>query len=132
MGNNYYTEEWLRDYQARRGLKIEIVDSPKPNKYSAIKTEVDGLIFDSRREATRYQELTIMQRQGLIRDLRLQVPFVFTHNEVKICTYVADFCYRENGVEVVEDAKSKPTKTRLYIVKRNLMKAFYGLEIREV
>ena len=125
-----YTEEWYRDYQARRGgVKIEIVDEPKKNKYSAIKTEVDGIIFDSKREATRYYDLRIRQRQGLIQNLVLQKKFELVVNGVKIGSYVADFVYTEEGQSIVEDAKG--VKTPVYRLKKKLMLALYGIEIRE-
>lgn len=125
-----YTEEWLRDYQAkRRGLKIEIVDSPKPNKYSAIKTEVDGIIFDSKREATRYQDLRYRQAAGEISDLKLQVSYPLVVNGVKIATYRADFEYLEGEQKITEDAKG--CKTPTYRIKKKLMLAIYGIEIRE-
>lgn len=129
MGNGY-TEEWLRDYQARRGLKIEIVSvEPKPSKYRNKKTEVDGFIFDSKREATRYQDLKIMEREGLIRDLVLQKRYELEVNGIRIGAYVADFVYTEDGQSIVEDCKG--IRTDLYKWKRKLMRAIYGIEIRE-
>lgn len=99
------------------------------NKYRNVKTEVDGITFHSKKEAARYSDLKLLERAGQIKDLRLQVPFVFEHNDVRICKYLADFCYRENGREVVEDCKGK--STREYRLKRKLMKAFFAIEILE-
>ena len=111
-------------------------------KYHNEKTEVDGLKFDSRKEANRWCELQLMQKAGEIYELQRQVPFVvlpaqrdengkLIEREVK---YVADFTYREKGVNrlVVEDTKSKATKTPEYIIKRKLMLYRLGLRIREV
>lgn len=50
----------------------------------------------------------------------------------KSCVYIADFVYREDGRQVVEDTKSKETKTEAYIIKRKLMLLIYGIKIREV
>jgi len=51
---------------------------------------------------------------------------------VKICRYVADFGYIENGAVVIEDVKSKITKgLPVYRLKKKLMKALYGIDIRE-
>lgn len=127
--SNGYTEEWLREYQARRGLKIQIEDSPKPNKYSAIKTEVDGLIFDSRREATRYQDLRYMQAAGEISDLRLKVKYELVVNGQKIGSYTSDFEYEEEGKHIVEDCKG--FRHRDYIWRKKLMLALFGIVIRE-
>lgn len=111
-------------------------------KYHNEKTEVDGLKFDSRKEANRWCELQLMQKAGEIYELQRQVPFVvlpaqrdengkLIEREVK---YVADFTYRVKGVNrlVVEDTKSKATKTPEYIIKRKLMLYRLGLRIREV
>lgn len=100
------------------------------NKYRNKKTVVDGITFDSRREASRYGVLKIMQAAGLITNLRLQVPYVIAVNGQKICRYVADFVYLENSREVVEDVKG--VRTREYILKRKLMFAVFGIEIKEV
>ena len=111
-------------------------------KYGNRKTEVDGIKFDSKKEARRYAELQLMQRAGEIYELKRQVPFVLIptqrgengkviEREVK---YIADFTYREKGVNrlVVEDTKSEATKTPEYIIKRKLMLYRLGLRIREV
>ena len=99
-------------------------------KYRNKKTVVDGIKFDSQREATRYSVLKIMQAAGVISDLRLQVPYVITVNGLKICKYVADFVYVDRGREVVEDVKGMKTPT--YNLKKKLMKAVHGIEIQEV
>lgn len=99
-------------------------------KYRNKKTVVDGIKFDSQREATRYSVLKIMQAAGVISELRLQVPYVITVNGLKICKYVADFVYVDKGREVVEDVKGMKTPT--YNLKKKLMKAVHGIEIQEV
>lgn len=100
-----------------------------PNKYRAIRTEVDGIVFHSKKEAARYGELKILQRAGAITDLRLQVPYLFELNDVKICKYVADFVYKEGRREIVEDTKGKIT--REYRIKKKMMLAFYAITILE-
>lgn len=99
------------------------------SKYRNIKTQIDGITFDSKKEASRYVDLKLLERAGQIRNLRLQVPYIFTHNDTKICTYRADFVYEEGRRSIVEDVKGK--RTRDYMIKRNLMRAFYGIEILE-
>jgi len=99
------------------------------SKYGARKTVVDGIKFDSMAEATRYSVLKIVQASGLISELRLQVPYVITVNGKKICRYVADFVYVENGKEVVEDVKGM--KTPVYNLKKKLMEAVFGVVILE-
>ena len=101
----------------------------KRSKYGAKKTVVDGITFDSQAEATRYGVLKIVQASGLITDLRLQVPYQITVNGKKVCRYVADFVYSENGKEVVEDVKGM--RTPLYNLKKKLMEAVFGVVIFE-
>lgn len=99
------------------------------NKYGAIKTEVDGILWASKKEAGRYRELCLRLKAGEISDLRWQIKYPLKVNGNLICTYIADWQYVENGVEVVED--SKGVKTPQYRIKAKLMKALYGIEIKE-
>jgi Protein of unknown function (DUF1064) len=99
------------------------------NKYGAKRTEVDGITFDSKREATRYQDLKVMQDLGLISNLTLQVKYDLVMNGIKICSYKSDFDYEENGQRVVEDCKGMRTPT--YKIKKKMMLALHGIEIRE-
>ncbi len=103
------------------------------NKFKAIRTEVNGIIFDSRKESKRYGELLLLQRAGQIRGLELQPVFKLMVNGVLVCKYLADFCYFENNARVVEDVKSGPTKTPVYRLKIKILKAIHpGLDHREV
>lgn len=71
------------------------------SKYRAKKCQVDGIKFDSLKEARRYQELRLLERAGKIADLRLQVPFFLipaqrdeNGNVVeRAVKYIADFVY---------------------------------------
>lgn len=104
------------------------------NKYHASKTELDGIRFDSRKEAARYRELKLLERAGAIRDLQLQVPFELIPKQEgeRACTYVADFVYHmtDTGKMVVEDAKGM--RTDVYKIKRKLMLWRHGIRISEV
>ena len=108
------------------------------SKYHAKKTTVNGITFDSKREAARYSELLLLLRAGKISALRRQEKFVLipaqrdTAGKVieRECSYKADFAYIENGETVVEDVKGMRTKE--YIIKRKLMLYRYGIRIREV
>lgn len=100
------------------------------NKYRNVKTEIDGIVFDSKKEAARYQELRMLERAGIIKELRCQPKFPLQVNGVSICTYIADFHYLDqSGREVVEDVKGM--KTALYRLKSKLMIACYGLRVVE-
>ena len=109
------------------------------NKYGNKKTTVDGIVFDSQKEANRYEELRLLQRAGQIFNLQRQVPFVLIPKQVRDgktverpVIYKADFVYTENGEDVVEDVKSPATRTKEYILKRKLMLWEYGIQIKEV
>jgi len=99
------------------------------NKYSAIKTEVDGIIFASRKEARRYSELKLLERGKAIKGLQTQVKFSLDINGYHICNYFADFMYWENDVVVVEDCKG--VKTPAYKLKAKLMRALHDITIKE-
>jgi Fe2+ or Zn2+ uptake regulation protein len=103
----------------------------KRTKYGAIKCKVDGITFDSRREAGVYQNLKLMEKGGVIRGFTRQVPYKFEHNGVKICEYRADFVvtFSDDHVEVWD---AKGVKAKEYIIKKKMMKAFYDIDIVEV
>ena len=70
-------------------------------KYRNQPVEVNGIKFDSRKEARRYEQLMDAMEMGFIRDLRLQVDFTlieaFTDAEGKrhqALRYKADFTYK--------------------------------------
>ena len=107
------------------------------------------LRFDSQKEARRYDELAALERAGTIRDLRMQVDFTlqeaYTDTEgrrVRAIRYKADFTYmKQSFVDrdgewqwalVVEDVKSRATRTKEYILKRKLMKERFNIDIQEV
>jgi hypothetical protein len=114
------------NYRRRHGFKP---DEPKRPKYRAVKTTVDGIVFDSKREASRYLELRVAEKAGAITNLRLQVSFALVVNRMLICQYEADFVYVRDGAEIVEDAKGK--RTREYSIKKKLMYACHGIRILE-
>ena len=109
------------------------------SKYRNRKVNVDGILFDSIREARRYGELKLLQKGGYISGLQLQVPFELLPSqknaEGKVVErkvrYIADFVYTDrNGQQVVEDAKG--CRTEVYLLKKKLMRYVHGIEIKEV
>jgi hypothetical protein len=103
------------------------------SKFRNRKVTVDGETFDSAKEHRRWGELQLLQRAGQITDLRRQVPFAIEVNGHKVCKYIADAVYLENGAQVVEDVKSEITrKDPAYRLKNKLMRAVHNIEIREV
>jgi hypothetical protein len=93
---------------------------------------VDGTFYQSTGEATRHQELLIMQRAGLISNLRHnKFTYNLEVNGVLITTYRPDFIYHNNetGLEVVEDFKG--VRTEEFKIKSKLMLAIYGIKVLE-
>jgi len=106
---------------------------PRKSKYGAVKTEVDGNVFDSKKEAKRYLVLKAMLQAGEIRELELQPKFDLIVNGVKVGKYVADFQYYlkhpSSWEAVVEDCKGM--KTPVYRLKKKIVEAIYGITILE-
>jgi len=107
----------------------------KRSKYGAIKTEVDGITFHSRKEAARYQELKFLEAAGEISEIECQPKIEIIINDVHIAWYIADFRYLDNKTEheVIEDVKSEATKKLpVYRLKKKLVEAIYKIKIEEV
>ena len=104
---------------------------------------------DSKKEHYRASELRLMQRAGLISDLREQVAYELIPAQYGECgkdlkgkttrvllersvKYIADFVYTDKatGQTVVEDTKG--VRTKEYIIKRKLMLYLHGIRIKEV
>ena len=107
------------------------------NIIQAKKTTVDGITFDSEKEAKRYIELKQMQDDGVISDLRLQPEYKLLPKQVdetgrcleRSLSYRADFSYIKDGETIVEDVKGY--RFPEYIIKRKLMLYFHGIQIYE-
>jgi hypothetical protein len=114
----------------------------RANKYHAQVCTVDGIRFDSRKEARRYERLKILAAAGEIIRLELQPEFPIIVLElwrddgrlVPCGRFRADFRYVETrtGEVVIEDTKSRPTKTEAYRLRKRLVEAIHGVTIREV
>lgn len=131
-----WSPEQLAAYDRRKVERAE--PAKKPPKYRNTKTVVDGITFDSKKEAARWQQLKLQEAAGTIQDLRRQVPFELAP-AVKLdgrkkpaLRYMADFVYLENGLLIVEDCKSEITrKLPAYRMKKHLMATVHKLEIKE-
>jgi hypothetical protein len=105
------------------------------NKYRNKKTTINGKTFSSKKEATRYTELALLERAGSISGLRLQVVYILAPSVViggrkrPPLRYLADFEYWQTGVLIVEDVKGRITDA--YRIKRHLMKSVHGIDILE-
>ena len=123
---------------------------------------VDGIKFDSLKEARRYKELLLLHRAGVIQKLELQKKYVLIPAQYEtvatgeyykvgdkkgqpktkqVCieqsvVYIADFVYTENGKTVVEDVKGfrDPSSATYakFVLKRKMMLWIHGIKIKEV
>jgi hypothetical protein len=105
------------------------------HKFGAVRTEVDNISFASKKEARRYGELKILETAGKIACLELQPEYEMhgIHGD-KVGVYTADYRYLdlETGETVVEDVKSKATRTTAYRLRKRMVEAEYRIKIREV
>lgn len=109
------------------------------NKYKAKKTVINGITFDSKKEARRYSELKLLERAGKIKDLQLQPEFILLESfkngddkTVRSMKYIGDFKYTdEHGNTTIEDTKG--VKTEAYRLKKKLFeKKYFPLTIKEI
>lgn len=120
------------------------------SKYGAKKIEIDGIIFDSKKEGRRYQELKMLQKAGEISNLQRQVKYILIPAQrepdtegprggkikgkllERECSYIADFVYKDvyTGEWVIEDTKG--FRTPEYKIKRKMMLYFHNIRIKEV
>ena len=118
----------------------EIAAMTRKTKRSKYGAEKKGG-YDSKKEYRRAMELKLLEKEGIISELREQVRFellpkqeVIGFNGKAICgrrkmEYVADFVYMRDDKEIVED--SKGFRTDVYKRKKRLMKRILGIDILE-
>lgn len=94
-------------------------------KYKNIKT--NG--YHSKKEAKRAFDLKMLEKAGVITDLKEQVSFDLIVNGMLICRYVCDFQYMKDGKLITEDVKGY--KDKVYRIKRKLMLAIHNIDIFE-
>ena len=124
-------------------------------KYKNKKVEFEGMVFDSKKELSRYKELKELEQQGLISDLQLQKAYELIPAQYETferygkrgqrlkdgkrllerpLTYIADFVYTQDGRLHAEDVKGyrKGSAYNMFVVKRKLMLYVHGIRIKEV
>ena len=128
--------------QRIRQQAVGIGDFMTENKYKNRKVIADGQMFDSKKEALRWQQLKSLEKINAISDLQRQVKYTLIpaqKDEVgktieHKCSYIADFVYKQNGQIVVEDVKGyrKGGSYAVFAIKRKLMLQNYGIRVKEV
>lgn len=142
--------------EQQRKKDAAAIDAQEPKKtaakYHNVREDRGELHFDSKKEARRFDELMLLLKAGRIRDLKLQPQYTLQEayttpdgKRVRAIRYQADFSYEERyvvdkdgGTVVdgwrlqVEDVKSKATKTRVYAIKKKLMRDKFGIDVVEI
>ena len=122
---------------AAQGMAYMTIDElkarSKGSKYKNVATTVDGIRFDSKKEARRYKMLLAAQDAGVISDLQRQVRYqLHCAPGLDVATYVADFVYVRDDKVIVEDVKSAITrKNAVYRLKKRWMLLEHGIEVEE-
>ena len=114
-------EHWsLEQYQ-------EYKNNKRKSKYGAVKTNIDGHTFDSKKEADYYSELKLRLQAKEIKGFCIQPTFILADN----LKYKADFVVFNND-ETAEIIDVKGFKTKEYITKKKVFEDKYNLKIVEL
>ena len=111
----------------------------KQNKYHNKRVEYDGMKFDSIKEKNYYMKLKLLEKYGIIKDIRrqvkyeLQASYEINGKKVRSINYYADFTYIEGDKKHIVDVKSEATrKDKVYRLKKKMFEYKYNMEIEEV
>lgn len=103
----------------------------KRSKYRNVKVEIDGIKFDSKKEAAYYGKLKMLKKSGEVIDFQLQPRFDLIVNGINCGFYKADFkvLWKSGKIQITD---CKGMKTTVYALKKRLVKAIHGIIIHEV
>ncbi|MDX1158429.1 DUF1064 domain-containing protein [Sinorhizobium medicae] len=116
------------EFRANREADV----TERPSKYRNKKTTVDGVKFDSKREAEFYSSLKQLERAGQVYEVELQKPYALTVNGQLVCTYKADFAFYDAIQKRNRVVDIKGVATRDFNIKRKLMRAIYGIDVEVI
>lgn len=120
-----------RKYRNKKSDLIQ--DKKKKSKYNNQIVVVEGIKFDSKKEAQRYLDLRLLEKSGEITNLALQIPYTLIDKSKygRKIVYLADFVYYspKDRKTIVEDVKGY--KTQIYKMKKRLLAEKYGIVIKE-
>ena len=120
---------------SKSDLAAYLAQAGKKNKMRNVRTEVDGIKFQSKKEAKRWATLKLLEKNGLVFDVKRQQPIHCWVNSHKICTAVVDFVYEDltTGLTVHEDVKGRKAGAAydMFKLKQKLVLALHGIEIME-
>ena len=96
----------------------------RTHKFNAVKTEIDGIKFDSKKESAYYVDLKIRQKAGEIVFFLRQTPFHLPGG----VTYRVDFTeFHADGTIRFVDVKG--VKTKDFVMKKKMVEALYPIQI---
>ena len=132
-----WTEEDVKKFNARNNKNRSKIDfdikddkeyvKEKKSKYKANKVEIDGIKFDSQKEADYYCELKLRLAAGDIKGFCRQAEFVLAPG----LRYKADFIvFNNDGTSEIIDVKG--FKTQVYKDKKKVFEDRFNLKIIEV
>lgn len=145
--NNYYF------VRRKKGVAKDNSADGQTRKYGNKKVIYDGIKFDSEKEGKRYLFLKQKEQEGVITDLQCHpkwelipkvghIEYVQLKTKVKqklVCdqlpiTYSADFIYKKDGLDVIEDIKPSPSMPlpKEFQLKVKLLFWRYRLRVRIV
>lgn len=103
------------------------------NKFLAKKTIIDGITFDSKKEAQYYLIYKHKEQAGMIKNLNRQVDYPFKINNKTMFKYKADFTFEdENGFHIIDVKSSMTSKLPVYRLKKKIIEEYYQIKIEEV
>lgn len=132
MWNTKTPTDWTKpNHGAENGQIKETTIKVNRSKYNNQKTIVDGIAFDSKKEATRYGQLKLMEMAGNIMDLKLQFVMPYELDGKRIFKYICDFAYFDRGKNTMIFEDVKGMKTPVYKLKKKLIENMYKIKITE-
>lgn len=117
------------------GVQSMLRPNRSRSRFPAKRVEIDGIVFASKKEARRYQQLKFLEMGGKVADIEVHPSYRMEINGQHYCSYTPDFRYRdlERGCIVVEEVKSSGTrKDAAYRLRRKACELFHGIEVVEV
>lgn len=140
MSWNGFTSEWLREREnrpvtgaprratngkSRRSIATQAQsNAAKRHKYGAVATERDGIRFDSRLEADRYRELTLLRASGEVSHFLRQTPIHLPSGTKLVIDFLV---FWSDGSVTYEDTKGR--QTPVFRVKRREVEYLYPFKI---
>lgn len=110
-----------------------LLSKPKRTKYGNKKVTVDGIRFDSKREAEYYAALKLREKAGEVIGVELQRPFALLgNNGMLIATYKADFCFWDNVADRFRVIDVKGVETKDFKLKKKMMLGLLGINVEVV